>query len=303
MRVLSAVLLAATLTACSALSGLDDFSVADAGGAGPVSVTTTSTGGGGSATSSTAGGGAGTTNQLTDEGLVARYFLESLETCGPVDDDDDGFDCVRDAAPDPLPLRVARDDDAFPRWVDNPEGHLFWDEAGRSGGPIRGSVVGTKLADRLNGAVEATLEVVVLVDGATGMGSRLVHFGRDESSGRLTLRTGSPSTMNLFVNDDIAASAPVPAGQRIVVHGVYPPVGAGSGRAPRFYVDGSAVATTSIFDRGSIDLSDCHFAIGNRMGAGRSIHGRIYYAAVYAEALSDERIAAHAARLAESNDP
>lgn len=281
---------------CQALAGLDRFGPATDDGAGG---TTQGAGGMSSGGSTPQGGAGGATPTLTDEGLVVRYFI----------DERDGATKLTDAAVAPLSLTIDREGDQ-PELVGDPGARgARWASAGAQG-EIFVDVADTKLVNRLDGNVMATIEAVLSLEAVVD-GTRLVHFGSGTEAGRFSLRAPNMSTIAFYLGTQ-RATWNVDLGQpRLVVHLVYDATAAEPQDRARLFVDGvpRSTATSPTVGPGdaiTIDASlPVRFHLGNRTpidDQGQSAAGTIHYAAIYDVALPDKRIARHAAALLESDD-
>jgi hypothetical protein len=158
----------------------------------------------------------------------------------------------------------------------------------------------------LDGAEQATIEVVVRIEASSTQSSRLVHFGSDIASGRFTLSSDGLDDLNA------AMIAGPPRGvwqvdgdqERHVYHLVFDRNGEVTPGEPLLlYEDGTAVAGTFESLPGAIDLQPAdYFTLGNREIGDRSFIGEIYYAAVYAEALAPQVVRDNADALALCDD-
>lgn len=248
---------------------------------------------------------------LVDEGLLVRYFLD--EAAGG-----QGPKYALDAAPDPLDLPLVYDMGAMNPVYAEQRGHrgLRWPMAGLHGRATL-PVADTKVQTALQNRTAATLELVVDIDAVTLLGSRLVHVGRSFEMGHFTLRSSALDRLEFYwKGNNLAGVWPVDwAGLgRAVVHVVLDTGQPEPIHRVRLYVDGAAVAD-------GMDISLVHpnqneavaiptdpniplyFALGNRGADGdRSFQGTLYYAAIYATALSETQLQQNAEILAGSDD-
>ncbi|WP_438022034.1 LamG-like jellyroll fold domain-containing protein [Sorangium sp. So ce233] len=300
------------------------------GGAGPHTASASSSGAGGGTSGSGAGagggggeggsgaggaGGSGVTDCtrdgscLTDDGLVARYFLDEASAgSAPTQ--------VEDAAAAPVPLALTY----------GPEMSFAADGAAHSGlswtavaadGRASAAIDGTKIHTALHGSRTGTIEAVLSIAEVVIDGSRILHLGSGTESGRFTLRSEHPGQIELWWNGTNcggAWDAELPA--RAVVHGVFDTiVEEPAADRVRLYINGvlaprsnPIVGYCAMHKRvppldATLDLAEGrHLVLGNRELGGRTFSGALYYAALYARALSAAEIEQNAAALLVSDD-
>ncbi|WP_433926408.1 LamG-like jellyroll fold domain-containing protein [Sorangium cellulosum] len=270
---------------------------------------------GGEGGSAPGGGGAGGTDCardsscLTDDGLVARYFLDEARAgSAPTQ--------VEDAAAAPLPLALTHGPEMS--FAADGAGHtgLSWTTAGADG---RASVLidGTKIQSALQGAVAGTIEAVVRIAEVVEGGSRIVHIGTGAEGGRLTLRSEAPGQIVFWWNGDYCGGAwDAELPERAVVHGVFDStVQEPAADRLRLYINGAPARRRSSVGGycgmhvsvpplgATLDLPDGrHLVLGNRELGGRTFSGALYYAALYARALTAAEIERHTAALLARDD-
>jgi hypothetical protein len=257
------------------------------GGSGTGGMGTGGMGTGGSGTGGMGTGGAGgglLQHTLVNDGLVVRYYLdEAASGTAPT--------TVGDAAPNPLDLNLNYAN-AVMSFTEDAAGHrglLFADWGLDDRASI--AVDGTKLGTEVHAHKTITLEAVVDIEGVSGSGTRLIHFGSGTES-RLTLELFSTSRIDLYWNDSDRLAEGVydlSAGNRVVVHAVIDTAQADADARAMLYVNGAPLAKTinspPVQDE-VVNLSTGrHFVIGNREIGDRSPEGIIYYAAVYNQPL------------------
>ncbi|WP_438022032.1 LamG-like jellyroll fold domain-containing protein [Sorangium sp. So ce233] len=297
-----------------------------AGGASPETADATSSGAAGGIASSGAGAGGGgeggsgaggaggadctrDASCLTDDALVARYFLDEAKAgSAPTQ--------VEDAAATPMPLALTHGPEMS--FAADGAGHtgLSWTTAGADG---RASALidGTKIQSALQGAVAGTIEAVLRVAEVVEGGSRIVHIGTGAEGGRLTLRSEAPGQIVFWWNGDHCGGAwDAELPERAVVHGVFDStVQEPAADRLRLYINGAPARRrssvggycgmhVSVPPLGTtLDLPDGrHLVLGNRELGGRTFSGALYYAALYARALTAAEIARHTAALLASDD-
>lgn len=295
-----------------------DLSGASSGGGGGGTAGDASGAGGGEGGSGAGGaGGAGDIEDctrdascLTDDGLVVRYFLdEAALRIVPTQ--------VEDAADAPLSLALTT----------GPEMGFVGDGAGHSGlawtaasGNSRASapIDGTKIQSLLHGSRAGTIEAVLRIAEVSSQGSRIVHIGSGTEPGRFTLRSDRPGQVDFWWNGtNCGGSWDVRIPERAVVHGVLDttvqePAAArlrlyvNGAPAPRLTPAGGYCAEDARLPDvdAALDLlpEGRHFVLGNRESGGRTFAGALYYAALYARALTDAEIQRHVAGLLASDD-
>lgn len=250
-------------------------------------------GSGGTAGASSTGGGGGAP-PLSDDGLVARYFIdEAAMGTSPL--------MLSDAAPSPLPLTIHfLGGLVFQEVSDNRA--LRWsvvDGDDRAAVPV----AGTKIANELNGSTTGTMEVVVDVEQLNLMGTRLSHIGGDTGSGQFTLSQYDDQVVRFRMKNSDRGRWPIDleGRGRTVLHLVFDSNVADQALRARLFENGSEVqqsntAYPSAGETITMGANDI-YAIGNRGTGGRGFVGRIYYAALYATPLTPAQVADHAAVL------
>ncbi|WP_437962003.1 LamG-like jellyroll fold domain-containing protein [Sorangium sp. So ce119] len=275
-------------------------------------------GGGGEAGSGpggSGGGGAGGTDCardsscLTDDGLVARYFLDEARAgSAPTQ--------VEDAAAAPMPLALTYGPEmSFA--ADGPaHSGLSW-TAVAADSRASAAIDGTKIHTALHGSRTGTIEAVLRVAEVVIDGSRIIHIGSGTESGRFTLRSEQPGQIELWWNGTNcggAWDAALPA--RAVVHGVFDTtVQEPAADRVRLYINGvlaprsnPIVGYCTMHKRvppldATLDLAEGrHLVLGNRELGGRTFSGAMYYAALYARALTAAEIERHTAALLARDD-
>lgn len=262
-----------------------------------------------------AGGGAGGLDCargpscLTDDGLVARYFLDEAATgSAPTQ--------VEDAAQAPMPLALTYGPEMSFAADGAAHSGLSWTAAGADG---RASALidGTKIQSALQGTTAGTIEAVLRIAEVVEGGSRIVHIGTGSEGGRFTLRSETPGQIVLWWNGDFCGGAwDAELPERAVVHGVFDStVQEPAADRVRLYVNGVPARRidsvsgycgmhVSVPPLGTtLDLPDGrHLVLGNREIGGRTFSGALYYAALYARALTAAEIERHATALLQSDD-
>ncbi|WP_437923319.1 LamG-like jellyroll fold domain-containing protein [Sorangium sp. So ce291] len=290
-----------------------------AGGSGPGTGGGQSSAGGGGTGGSGAGAGGGggaggsdcasTSTCLADEGLVVRYFLdEAASGVAPAQ--------VEDAAGAPVPLALTHGEEM--RFSADGAAHsgLSWTATAadsRASAPIDGTKIHAALHGSGTGTVEAVLRIAdVVVDG-----SRIIHIGSGQESGRFTLRSEHLGQLELWWNGNNCGGAwDAELPERGVVHAVLDTtVQEPAEDRVRLYINGAPAprsnpvlgycamhARVPPLDA-TLDLAEGrHFVLGNREIGGRTFSGALYYAALYAKALTPAEIERNAAALLASDD-
>ncbi|XYH93158.1 LamG-like jellyroll fold domain-containing protein [Sorangium sp. So ce1128] len=281
----------------------------------------TAAGGGGTAgASASAGGGqsgsggggsdcASTSTCLTEDGLIARYFLdEAAAGVAPAQ--------VEDAAEAPMPLALTYGPEMSFAADGAAHSGLSWTAAGADG-RASAAIDGTKIQSALQGAVAGTIEAVLRIAAVVQGGSRIVHIGTGSEAGRLTLRSETPGQIVLWWNGDYCGGAwDADLPERAVVHGVFDStVQEPAEDRVRLYINGAPARRSSSVSGycamhvsvpplgTTLDLPDGrHLVLGNRELGQRSFSGALYYAALYAKALTPAEIERNAAALLASDD-
>ena len=248
---------------------------------------------------------AGDSTALVDEGLLMRYFLDEGNT-------NETPPMVLDAVPPALNLPVDYGSEGVLAYDSLPTGRgLRWSVAGADGLPCI-DAEGTKIFD-VQGDLVVTLELVAQPDSTSPTHSRFFHLGPAETGGRLTLSSDVVGRVRFVLDNSNTIGAdsvfPVDPGERAVWHMVYDSAQQEQFERIRFYVDGerrSATVYVPPQQNAALDLmtdANSFFCLGNRASGERSFQGGLYYAAVYAAALTDPQIQRNAALLKANDDP
>lgn len=235
--------------------------------------------------------------ELTDDGLVVRYFLDEAPAgSGPL--------LAMDWANDPLNLPLEYVDGTMHYVSEGTRRGLAFDEAGDDDA-ARGTIAGTKVA-ALEGSYQMTIEAVVRVDEAVGAGSRIVHIGRNSVSSVSLAATG-PDEIQARWNGVTVRNWDYSAyqGASHVLHLVIDTAAANRASQFRLLADGVELNPLTFgnlpedaplaYDQDSI------LALGNR-DQDRSFRGVLFYAAIYDYAFSDATVIEHIDALQDSDD-
>lgn len=241
---------------------------------------------------------AGPPPSLVDTGLVVRYFMdEATGGTAPLN--------LLDSAPTPLPAPIDYGGQASFTDENGNQG-LQWDSA-EVAGKAEVAFGATKLYDRLRPARTVTIEVVADIQNAGT---------NTEGSNIAGLRGGNPDFMLTVRGADIvfyrpfgslgAIWADVNVQQRMVLHLVYDSTDPTSANRIELFKDGVLIPKTTssppaqnqTVGLGSLDS----LMIGNNRNESRSIEGKIFYVAVYDQALSQADISTNTARLFADDD-
>jgi len=238
---------------------------------------------------------------LSDRALVVRYFLDEANA-GQVPS------ALEDAADDPLPLKLDYGPELTFDEVDGNRG-LRWTSVASDPG-ARASATGSKLQLALDGKTAASIEIVADVQDAYD--ARFVYVGANSELGWFSLIANKPGNVTFYWRGSTAAGRfPLtwPAVGRVVVHLVLDTEQEAPDDRVRLYVDGARLALSPNDSQivlpalgESIDIPDGkNFVVGNR-DCCRSPLGVIYYAAIYAAALTTAEVKRHAQLLGENDD-
>lgn len=237
---------------------------------------------------------------LVADGLVVRFFLdEAGGGTGPT--------VITDAAPEPLFLDLHYDGGTL-SFCQNQAGNrcLHFDQVdgnGRASAPVEDS----KIAKTLAGARSATIEVVIMVTqaGLAAGPSKLVHIGGADGPGDFSLLASSPQALAVGLQGSIQASwdQDIDLARRRVAHVVLDASREDS-KSVALYLDGSLHGEPILLGLDAqINLSaNGHLVLGNRDTGQQSFRGNLFYAAVYATALSPAQVAQNAQRLRACDD-
>ncbi|MEZ4270688.1 MAG: LamG-like jellyroll fold domain-containing protein [Myxococcota bacterium] len=242
-----------------------------------------------------------------DPRLVARYYLsEAAVGMAPVE--------VVDSATAPLNIPLVTGGNLA--YATGAAGRgLDWAFLGGDGSAVI-PIDGTKLHTRLHDRTSCTLETVVEVEAADDSTPRLVYFGESTSSGVLSLHYSSPrnhtgSVLMFFFGtsnaDPVRFYTRLEGRGRVVVTVAVDTTLSDPSQRIKLYLDGVPMPAQygeNVPDQfRTTDLSSgLDFRIGNRRFNERSIDGRIYYVALYDEALDASEVRHHAKILLNSDD-
>jgi hypothetical protein len=234
---------------------------------------------------------------LVDDGLVVRYHIdEAASGQAPTE--------LADAAAEPLPLTLAYTPDMSFVEVEGHRG-LRYESPGGDGRAYT-LVDATKIQEALAGSTKITFELVIHIEGATLDHSRLIHLGAMTDHGNLSLQIDALSNLHLhFETDLITWIVPYTLYGRSVLHVVVDSADADPVARARCYLNASPCALvtgTPATENAAITVdAGKFFEVGNREAVQRSIRGVIFYAAVYAAALSEAQVL-HNTALLHAND-
>lgn len=235
--------------------------------------------------------------ELTDDGLVVRYFLDEAPAgSGPL--------LAMDWADDPLNLPLEYVEGTMHYVSEGTRRGLAFDEAGDDDA-ARGLIAGTKVA-ALEGTYQLTIEAVVRVDDAIGSGSRIVHIGRNNVSAVSLAATG-PDELQARWNGVTVRNWDYSAyqGASHVLHLVIDTAAVNPASQFRLLADGvelNAVTVANLPADAPLDYEEnTILALGNRH-QDRTIRGVLFYAAIYDHAFSDATVIEHIEALQDSDD-
>lgn len=236
------------------------------------------------------------TNGLVSRSLVVRYFIDEAAS-GQVPP------LLLDDAPSPLALDLHYTQSLA--FAEAGTRALRWSAVGDTGRPSA-PLGGTKLETALAGAQRWTYELVVDLQAALNAECRLISIGYLTTTyGTAALITNDLTSLRLHVGV-WSASWKVTFGRRVVIHAVVDTTLATPAERFRLFVDGveSTLSGLGPPPQGTgLMLQPGDFlALGNVEGSPRSFAGDLFYAAIYADALAPEEIAANVARLATNDD-
>lgn len=237
---------------------------------------------------------------LVGSNLVVRYFLDEASEGQGV--------TVVDSAPNPLNLPVAYDmTNTQPSYIAEGAGRgLEWKVADQWG-VARAPTTGTKVKNMLDAQKKVTIEVVARIDGATANHTRLFAISTGQNN---VTSFGVYSTPIYVANfNDIEVghwSADFGNLGRAVFHVVIDTTDTNLSNRVRFYINGmprlASGGTPPSQDAQLAFLDTESICLGNRDTQGRSFDGVLYYAALYADALTDVDIATNAEILKARDD-
>ena len=235
--------------------------------------------------------------QLTDDGLVVRYFLDEAPAgSNPT--------LALDAANDPLDLPLDYAEKTMHYVSDGMRRGLAFDEAGLDDA-ARGPIEGTKVA-ALEGTYQLTIEVVVRVEDAVSGGSRIVHIGHNNASA-VTLAATDAETLQARWNDVIVREwdSSDLQGASHVLHLIVDTSAVNPASQFRLLADGvelNAITVANLPKDAPLEYDmNPILALGNRH-QDRTFRGVLFYAAIYDHAISDTMVATHVEALQESDD-
>jgi len=237
----------------------------------------------------------GDSSCLVNTDLLVRYFLDEAESGSQL--------TALDSAPAPLHLPISLGPgNGQPEYTSLPTGRgLFWktpDSAGVAKTPIDNS----KIIVALEGKQQLTIELVAQVNSATSY-NRLweIASATNIRAGVYTLST--PSRFAARVNGaDVAAwNTDFASLGRVILHVVIDSTAPTPSDRVRLYLNGalqSASGGTPPAQNENIALGPSKWiSLGNNEGETRALSGALYYAALYAGAMSEAEITSNVAVL------
>ena len=259
---------------------------------------TTSSGDGttGAADESTSTGGE--EPELTDDGVVVRYFLDDYRRGAPPNGG-----TAKDAGPMPvldLPFVMQGGQPAYDASSGN--SGLTWTNASNNGRAIA-PVIDTKIMD-LDGLTEFTLEIVVDIEAANGAGTRYIHIGTSNDHS-IALVSDNPQSMHLrtHASNGTAFWDPDLTNGRTVCTVVVDLSLMGADRYRLFLNGSEEVDATSSQNLEMVQIDAGHsISLGNRTDGDRAMVGTLFYAAIYDRALSPDEVQQNADALGNSDD-
>jgi len=236
---------------------------------------------------------------LVDLGLLVRYFIDEAsagQTRKKVLDHGPGV---------ALDLDIFYDGELDYFAILGNRG-LAWRRAGRKD-IASAAIDGSKIRD-LDNSTTGTIEIVAHIVAVMPEYAHLLHIGdSSDDSGHFTLRTNDINEVQLWLNNAELAAWDVTLGIRTVLTVVVDTTQVTDTDRVKLYVDGTLVnqdrsspptVNTPIMIPGNRSLS-----LGNSPNEdGRSIEGRIYYAALYENALTQEQAKQNASLLIVNDD-
>lgn len=235
---------------------------------------------------------------LTDRGLVIRYFIDEAAT-------GQGPSSLTDSAPSPLALPLTYGQMSFTE-IDGHRG-LHWPASGGSGkGEI--SFGSTKLITQLSPAQSVTIEVVAQITAAGGAGSESQIAGLRGGNPDFMLTALGSTDLRFFkpFGSEGATWANANSGQRMVLHLIFDSTRPNPADRIVLYKDGSVVTKSTSTPPGmgqNVGLgSGDELMIGNRQQQDRSLAGTMFYVAYYNVALDANEIGTNTQRLLADDD-
>jgi hypothetical protein len=261
-----------------------------------------SLGGDGSTTSPEAGpGGEAAVDAalpLIDDGLLVRYFIDEASS-GQTPTQ------LVDSAPSPLPLDLHY---TTAMSFAEPAAHqraLRWtmvDDDGRASIPVNN----TKISSDLDPSDTFTIELVIDLRAANGGECRFLTVAEGLAGyGAIALVTNDLVSLNFHLGTS-TISWSVSFTQRLVLHLVVDTTQTVAADRVLLFVNGEAATRTGGTSPSQnydppILIND-YLTLGGVEGAGRSMDGDLYYAAIYTKALTPAQVATNVARLAANDD-
>lgn len=236
--------------------------------------------------------------ELTDDGLVVRYFLNEA----PAGSDPS---LAIDWADDPFDLSLEYVDSTMHYVSEGIRRGLAFDLVGRDDA-ARSPIDDSKVA-ALEGTYELTIEVRVRVDDAATNGSRIVHIGRNDASA-VALAATSADRLEARWNGIVVRRWDYSAyqGASRTLHLVIDTSAVNAASRFRLLADGVELNPTVVNelpdDAPLAFANDTILALGNRH-RDRTFRGALFYAAIYDHAISDSTLAEHVEVLQLSDDP
>jgi hypothetical protein len=237
---------------------------------------------------------------LSDDGLVARYFIDS----------DDPATLLLDSAPSPVSLDILTGGGQPVFTIDGVGRGLLWTTLAAGGIAVKGGPAMMKLQTALNGERTATLEVLAKIASATTAGSLIAGVYTDTY--QLSLHVSNLANINATVGTTSGFRWPAILGSASpprVFHLVFDSQNPISSERLVMFINGVPIAPSP----GSTSLNaneQLNFPVPPAATIGAtpdgniddSINGSVFYYAVYSEALSLAQVQAHSEILNISSD-
>lgn len=245
-------------------------------------------------------GNDGDSTCLVATDLVARYFLDEAAS--------GQLPTALDSAPTPLHLPITLGaGDSQPVYTMSPTGRgLSWSTVDAPG-VAKTLIDNSKVQVALDGKQRMTIELVATINEATAY-NRLLELGSSAGSrlGVYTLSGPSRFAARLNAADVGLWNTDFPSMGRFILHVVVDSTAPTQSDRVRLYLDGvlqsaSGGAPPALNEALVLGTSKW-ISLGNNEGATRSVSGAIYYAALYANALTASEITTNVAFLKIGDD-
>ncbi len=236
---------------------------------------------------------------LVDTDLVARYYIdEAASGQTPTELDD--------SASNPVNLSITYDG-ANPAFSSVATGRgLSW-ASNASNGRAMVALGSNKIYTAINGAQKLTIEMVVDVTTFNTSDGFLLQIGLDGDYSPFSIFDSGSGSLGVYHGTTyVTFTEDLEGAGRVVIHIVVDTTQATPSDRIKLYVNGTAenaTGGTQPAQNASLSpVSGDYFVVGNRSNGGRGIAGKIYYCALYDNAMSSADISTNYTDLSADDD-